>query len=57
MAKGFVMRFLPAENEALLETLARNFTQHTKIFLMFLLLNFRKETTILRVTWESFTTH
>jgi len=45
MAKGFVMIFLPAENEALLETLARNFTQHTEIFLMLLLLNLREETT------------
>lgn len=57
MAKGFVMRFRPAEKEALLETLARNFTQHTKIFLMFLLLNLREETTFLRVTWEPFTAH
>jgi hypothetical protein len=55
MAKGSVMRFCPAENEALLETLARNFAQHTKFFLMFLLLNLREETTFLRVTWEPFT--
>ena len=57
MAKGFVMRFRPAENEALLETLARDFTQHTKIFLMFFLLNLRGVTPFLRVTWEPFITH
>jgi hypothetical protein len=51
------MRIRPAENEVLLETLARDFTQHTKIFLMFFLLNLREETTFLRVTWEPFTTH
>jgi hypothetical protein len=49
------MRFCPAENEALLEILERNFTQHTKFFLMLLLLNLREETTFLRVTWEPFT--
>jgi hypothetical protein len=57
MAEGFVMRFRAAENEALLETLARNFTQNNKIFLMFILLNLREETTFLGVTWEPFTTH
>jgi hypothetical protein len=45
MAEGFVMRFHPAENETLLETLARNFTQHTEISLMFFLLNLNEEST------------